>query len=87
VAAALPEYSRLADMGVGRTARTESEWVDNLTALLDFETRKRESIHNRMLTLRDHTIRSTAAQWAALFQEGADRQVPIRSIRVPYIHT
>jgi hypothetical protein len=42
VAAGLPEYQRCADMGVGRTARSDDDWVEQMTALLDYKTRASE---------------------------------------------
>lgn len=67
VAAATPEYQRLADMGVGRVASTPDEWVKHLTELLDYRTRRREAAENRRLVERDHSIHAREAEWQAVF--------------------
>lgn len=67
VAAATPEYVRLAELGVGRVAATPEEWVAHLTELLDPRVRKKEAARNRALVSTDHTIRSRAGEWAELF--------------------
>lgn len=83
VADALPEYVRLADMGVGRVARTPDDWTRHMTELLDWKTRKREAARQEALVQRDHTILNTAHQWVELFNEW-DRTVPVRTSTVPY---
>lgn len=84
VADPLPEYERLAEMGVGRIAHTPRRWVTHMTALLDHGTRRREARRQAQLVLRDHTIHNTAEDWVALFDEW-DRTIPVRSCTVPYV--
>ena len=67
VAQALPEYALLAQQGVGRVAWTGDDWVRELTALLDYRTRKREAAVQRNLVLRDHSINARAHEWAGFF--------------------
>jgi hypothetical protein len=64
VAAATPEYVRLADLGVGRVASTPDEWVKHCTDLLDPKVRKREAARNRALVSSEHTVRERAREWA-----------------------
>jgi glycosyltransferase involved in cell wall biosynthesis len=73
VAAATPEYQRLADMGVGRVASTPDEWVAHLTELLDYKTRRREAAENRRLVERDHSIQAREAEWQAVFASRSAR--------------
>ena len=63
VAQGLPEYQRLADMGVGRVANTPQEWRQQVEGLLSFRTRRTEAGRNYSNMLRDHTIRSREPQW------------------------
>jgi hypothetical protein len=63
VAQGLPEYARLAEMGVGRVAHTPDDWRREMTALLDFKVRKREAAANYANMMRDHTIRSREPEW------------------------
>lgn len=83
IADPLPEYERLAGLGVGRIARTPQEWAQHATALLPVATRKREARVQRAIVMRDHTILNTAHQWAALFNEW-DSTVPVRQSAIPY---
>lgn len=83
VAQALPEYERIHDMGVGRVATTPEDWVRELTALLDYKTRKREARWNRELVMRDHTIRNTAHDWVSAFEDW-DKTLPIRTSTIAY---
>lgn len=69
VAQALPEYQRLADMGVGRVANTSEEWVQHLTELLDYRTRKREAERNLKLVTEEHSLLSTQLDWFNIFKE------------------
>lgn len=87
VASALPEYRRLEDMGVGRTATYDSDWVRELEYLLDYKTRRLRAAAHRHKALRDHTIKNTAHDWAALFGELAARPpAELRTVRIPYIY-
>lgn len=70
IASATAEYVRLAELGVGRVARTPDEWLRHASELLDYGTRKREAARNRALVLKHHTIVSRAPEWADLFAEG-----------------
>ena len=65
VAQALPEYQRLADMGVGRVAVTADDWRKHMTALLDYKTRRREAALNLAMTKRDHSINAMSVAWRA----------------------
>lgn len=84
VAQDLPEYRRLAELGVGRVASTPEEWHRHLTELLDYETRKQESARQRDLVLREHSITARAPEWVDLFMEGSDRVTEIPSVQIPY---
>lgn len=66
VAQALPEYRELAAGGVGRVASTPEEWVEQMTALLNFKVRKREAAVNLATVKRDHTIQARADEWRAV---------------------
>ena len=63
VAQGLPEYERLSGMGVGRIAHTADDWVKQLTALLDFSTRKKDSRTNFERVVREHTIMAREPEW------------------------
>jgi hypothetical protein len=84
VASKTPEYQHLFDDGVGRVAGTPDEWRDQLTALLDYPTRKREAARNRHRVMQLHTIVQRAPEWAALFGESPATR--IKTVRVPYVY-
>lgn len=63
VAQALPEYQRLADMGVGRVATTPEDWRRQVGELLNFRTRRKEASVNYGNMVKDHTIRSREPEW------------------------
>lgn len=63
VAQALPEYQRLADMGVGRVAATPEDWRRQVGELLNFRTRRKEASVNYGNMVKDHTIRSREPEW------------------------
>jgi len=86
VAQGLPEYARLSDMGVGRVAFSDDDWVRHLTDLLDYKTRKKEAATQRNLTLKDHSIVSRAHEWKALFEKGSGNTINIPTRNVQYIH-
>ena len=67
VASALPEYKFLAENGVGRVARTESEWIDNLDELLLFKTRANEAEIQYEITKSKFSINSNANEWVDVF--------------------
>lgn len=83
VAQATPEYSRLADMGIGRVASTPDEWVHHLTQLLDYNTRKREAALARERVLKHHSVIQRAPEWNALFDE-QQQPAAIPTVRIPY---
>lgn len=63
VAQDVPEYRRLAEMGVGRVAATVEDWQRNLEELLSFRTRRKEASVNYGNMVKDHTIRSREPEW------------------------
>jgi hypothetical protein len=67
VAQNLPEYQRLSNLGVGRVADTPAEWVKQLTCLLDFSTRKKDSRTNFSNVVNEHTILNRAKEWREVF--------------------
>lgn len=81
VASALPEYERLADMGVGRVAAHDWHWQAQLDALLDYRVRKHEAAVQYDRVLRQHTIVQRAPEWVELFSEGAPSRVPDKIVR------
>ena len=85
VAAALPEYVLLAGMGVGRVAATPDEWMDNLTTLLDYKTRKREAAVQRNLVAKDHSIQARAHEWVEFFNQFTDHHAPIPNATGGYV--
>ena len=84
VAQATPEYSRLAELGVGRVASTPEQWQAHLTELLDYKTRKREAAIQRTKVLKEHTIFARKADWQAAFDQFAGHFAKIKSFDVPY---
>lgn len=85
VAQGLPEYARLAELGVGRVANSPAEWKQHITELLDYKTRKREAAIQRNLVIKEHSIQARAHEWKAIFEEGIDNILPIRTMRVSYL--
>ena len=69
VAAATPEYIRLAELGIGRVASTPEEWVKHLTDLLDPGVRKREAATQRALVSREFSMRDRGAEWSTALEE------------------
>lgn len=69
VAQGLPEYQRIAEEGVGRVAVTPGDWRREMTALLDYKTRKREAACNLSEVYRRHTIEAVAPEWQGLLLE------------------
>ena len=65
VAQGLPEYERLAGMGVGRVANTPEEWERELSRYLTSRTRAADEEQNYSLMMRDHTIMARANEWEA----------------------
>jgi glycosyltransferase involved in cell wall biosynthesis len=69
VAAATPEYVRLAELGIGRVASTAEEWVKHLTDLLDPAVRKREAARQRALVSQEFSITQRGQEWHAILSE------------------
>jgi hypothetical protein len=67
VAGPTSEYKVLAADGVGRVASSDTEWVKNVTDLLDYSVRKRESALSRKKVLSDWSIQARAAEWQSVF--------------------
>jgi len=67
VAQNLPEYQRLSNLGVGRVAGTPAEWVEQLSYLLDFSTRKKDARTNFAHVVKEHTILNRAKEWREVF--------------------
>lgn len=84
VAQGLPEYRRLAELGVGRVADTPEQWKQHLTDLLDFKTRKREAAINRRLVVEEHSIQARAREWAELFSAFAGHTAPVKTGTIPF---
>jgi len=84
VAQETPEYKRLAELGVGRVASTPEQWIENLTELLDYNTRKREAAVQRTLVLDQHTSVARAAEWQSVFDEFDGHSNTIPTFAVPY---
>ena len=85
VAQGLPEYALLAEQGVGRVANSPAEWRQHITELLDYKTRKREAAIQRNLVIKEHSIQARAYEWKAIFEEGINNILPIRTMRVSYL--
>lgn len=79
VAAASPEYVRLAEAGVGRVARTPDEWVVHLTELLDPKVRRREAARQRALVSQHHSMHERGREWADMLTEVVTRQTALAS--------
>ena len=69
VAAASPEYVRLAELGVGRVASTPDEWLKHMTDLLDPAVRKREAARQRAIISTDFSMRERGKEWAQILHE------------------
>jgi glycosyltransferase involved in cell wall biosynthesis len=69
VAAASPEYVRLAELGIGRVAATPDEWVKHMTDLMDPGVRKREAASQRALVSKHFSMRERGVEWAQALDE------------------
>ena len=78
VAAGLPEYQRLADMGVGRTANSPVEWQQQLGELLNSRVRAREEERNWGLMLRDHAVDCRRQEWERVIEMALE--VPSKAV-------
>ena len=67
VSSRTPEYQYLADVGVGRIARTHSEWIGHFDELLDYSVRDNESRLNREIVVNRFSIESHAPQWEKVY--------------------
>lgn len=63
VADDLPEYRLLADSGVGRVASTADEWVQHMTALLNYKIRKMDASSNYAIVGRQWGLESRQDEW------------------------
>lgn len=63
VASALPEYEVLAGHGIGRVAKTPSQWMSHFDELLDYGMRRDEAITNREILDSEFSIESRAKEW------------------------
>lgn len=62
VASGTPEYRLLAESGVGRVANTDSEWLSQLSELLDPRIRK-EEVEKNLANLEQHTMEARRQDW------------------------
>lgn len=83
VAQGLPEYRRLSAMGIGRIADTSEDWHREVSALMSYKARKRESV-KAANNLGEHTIGARAHEWAEVFAEGKDQRLPAETVTLPY---
>lgn len=67
VAEGLPEYKRLADAGVGRTADTPEEWAQHVTALLNHKIRKQDAGVNYAITTKKFSLESGEPEWKRIY--------------------
>ena len=67
VASDLPEYRLLHEDGVGHIARTAEDWVQQMTYLLDFKTRKTEGSRISDTVSERWSIEARAEEWRAVF--------------------
>ena len=80
VASALPEYKLLAGDGVGRVADTPDQWVQHLTELLDYNTRKREAAVQREQVRKHYSIGATITDWVSVFQGSPDTGIATKKV-------
>jgi hypothetical protein len=69
VASSLPEYEHLHATGVGRVAHTPDDWWREMTALLDYNTRKREAAVNARIVREQHSIMARETEWQSLLSQ------------------
>lgn len=68
VAQDLPEYQRLADMGVGVVASTAESWVEQLSMLIPLAIRQRYERENYAMMMADHQIHARSHEWNAMVE-------------------
>jgi len=64
-----PEYSYLADKGVGRIASTPEEWLSHAEDLLNPKTRKQEREKNRELVKENFSMEKRGKDWEEVFDQ------------------
>jgi glycosyltransferase involved in cell wall biosynthesis len=64
-----PEYSYLADKGVGRIASTAEEWISHAEDLLNPKTRKQEREKNRELVKENFSMEKRGKDWEEVFDQ------------------
>jgi glycosyltransferase involved in cell wall biosynthesis len=69
VAAASPEYVRLADLGIGRVASHPDDWIKHITDLLDPKVRKREAARQRALVSQEFSMTQRGREWDSLLRQ------------------
>lgn len=69
VAAASPEYVRLAEMGVGRVAATPDDWIKHMTDLLDPKVRKREAARQRAIVSQEFSMTQRGHEWDQVLRD------------------
>lgn len=67
VASDLPEYRLLHEDGIGHIARTSKDWVQQMTYLLDYKTRKIEGARIRDAASQRWSIEARAGEWRDVF--------------------
>lgn len=65
VASPTPEYVYLANDGVGRIASTPDEWVNELTALMDYGTRRKEAAVQAAIVRDKWSMNARVDEWKA----------------------
>ena len=63
VSQGLPEYARLASIGVGRVAYSPEDWVSHLSELLNYRVRKLEAAESLRLVQEEHSIEARGSEW------------------------
>lgn len=72
IASGLPEYEFLADHGVGRIAKNETEWIHHLDELQEFKIRDDESAVNLEIIKEKFSIETYADQWEHVYSNIMD---------------
>jgi hypothetical protein len=64
VASNTREYRDLADMGVGRIAKSSKDWIKHLTKLIDPEVREEERQNNYKIVTQNFNLNWTKYKWS-----------------------
>jgi hypothetical protein len=64
VASSTKEYRDLADMGVGRIAKTSKDWIKHLKKLLDPDVREEERQNNYKIVTQNFNLNFTKYKWS-----------------------